>query len=87
MKRVKVIEEIFETEKKYITCLDTVDKVGIFVLLSGGICYRNIYHLVLCLKALCFWQLVHQYNKVYFPGVGCGILWDLWGFFNKDTMV
>ena len=27
VKRVKVIEEIFETEKKYIACLDTLDKV------------------------------------------------------------
>ena len=28
VKRVKVIEEIFETERKYLSCLDTVDKVS-----------------------------------------------------------
>ena len=75
MKRVKVIEEIFETEKKYITCLDTVDKVSSFVLLSGGICYSKIYHLVLCMKAL--WQFVQQYNRVYLPVVGYRIMWGL----------
>lgn len=54
VKRVKVIEEIFETEKKYIACLDTVDKVGIFMLLSGRIYDRKICHLILCMRA---WDL------------------------------
>ncbi|XP_065064611.1 uncharacterized protein LOC135690843 isoform X3 [Rhopilema esculentum] len=37
LKRVKVIEEIFETERKYISCLDTVDKVFKVPMLDGGI--------------------------------------------------
>jgi len=37
LKRVKVIEEIFETERKYIACLDTLDRVFRLPMLDGGI--------------------------------------------------
>eukprot|EP00794_Sanderia_malayensis_P019981 gene19981-21940_t len=44
LKRVKVIEEIFETEKKYLECLETVDKVFRAPMLHEGIAQEKDIH-------------------------------------------